>query len=70
LCKKYILFWITKKVEEAKILLKQSSGVPLNATFPILEFRTRPDLALKTLNLEKLADSGDELYNFASNTAC
>jgi hypothetical protein len=34
---------------------------------PLLEFRTKPDLALKKLNLERLADSGDE-YNVASNT--
>jgi hypothetical protein len=36
--------------------------------YPLLEFRTKPDLALKKLNLERLADSG-ELYNAASNTA-
>jgi hypothetical protein len=37
--------------------------------YPLLEFRTKPDLALKKQNLERLADSGDELYNFARNTA-
>jgi hypothetical protein len=37
--------------------------------YSLLEFRTKPDLALKQSNLEKLADSGDEYYNVASNTA-
>jgi hypothetical protein len=37
--------------------------------YPLLEFRTKPDLALKKLNLETLADCGDELYNAARNTA-
>jgi hypothetical protein len=38
--------------------------------YSLLEFRTKPDLALKKkLNLEKLADSRDELYNVASSTA-
>jgi hypothetical protein len=37
--------------------------------YPLLEFRTKPDLALKKLNFERLADSGDGLYNVASNTA-
>jgi hypothetical protein len=70
LCKKCILFWITKKVEEAKILFKeQFSGVLLNAILPIIGVRTKPDLALKRLKLERLADSGDELYNVASSTA-
>jgi hypothetical protein len=27
--------------------------------YPLLEFRTKPDLALKKLNLERLADNGD-----------
>jgi hypothetical protein len=36
--------------------------------YPLLEFRTKPDLALKKLDLERLADSGGE-YNVASNTA-
>jgi hypothetical protein len=36
---------------------------------PLLEFRTKPDLALKKLNLERLAYSRDELYNVGSNTA-
>jgi hypothetical protein len=36
--------------------------------YSLLEFRTKPDLALKTLNLERLADSGDGLFNVASNT--
>jgi hypothetical protein len=35
----------------------------------LLEFRTKPDLALKKLNVERLGDSGDELYNVASNTS-
>jgi hypothetical protein len=35
-------------MEKAKILLKrQFSGLPLNAFYPLLEFRTKPDLALK-----------------------
>jgi hypothetical protein len=37
--------------------------------YPLLEFGTTPDLALKKQNFERLADSGDELYNVASNTA-
>jgi hypothetical protein len=37
--------------------------------YPLLEFRTKPDFALKKLILERLANSGDELYNVASNTA-
>jgi hypothetical protein len=37
--------------------------------YSLLEFRTKPGLALKKLNLGRLADSGDELYNVASNTA-
>jgi hypothetical protein len=37
--------------------------------YPLLEFRTKPDLALKKLNLKRLAGSGDGLYNVASNTA-
>jgi hypothetical protein len=37
--------------------------------YPLLEFITKPDLALKKLNLETLADSGDELYNVAINSA-
>jgi hypothetical protein len=37
--------------------------------YPLLEFRTKPDFALKKLKLKRLADSGDELYNVASNTA-
>jgi hypothetical protein len=42
--------------------------------YPLLEFRTKQDLGLaflclKKLNLERLADSGDELYNVASSTA-
>jgi hypothetical protein len=37
--------------------------------YPLLELRTEPDLALKKLNLGRLADSGDELYNVASNAA-
>jgi hypothetical protein len=37
--------------------------------YPLYEFRTKPDIALKKLNLERLADSGDESYNVASNTA-
>jgi hypothetical protein len=37
--------------------------------YSLLEFRTKPDLALKMLNLERLADSRDELYNVASKTA-
>jgi hypothetical protein len=37
--------------------------------YPLLEFRTKPDLDFEKLNLERLADSGDELYNVASNTA-
>jgi hypothetical protein len=36
--------------------------------YQLLEFRTKPDLALEKLNLDRLADSGDE-YNVASNTA-
>jgi hypothetical protein len=35
--------------------------------YPLLEFRTKPDLALKKLNLDRLADNGDE-YNVASST--
>jgi hypothetical protein len=34
-----------------------------------MECRTKPDLALKNLNLKRLAESGDKLYNTASNTA-
>jgi hypothetical protein len=34
-----------------------------------LEFRTKPDLALKKMSLKRLADRGDELYNVARNTA-
>jgi hypothetical protein len=65
----YIILDNKKKMEKAKILLKkQFSGVPLNAFCALLEFRTKPDLALKKLNLERLADSRDELYNVASNT--
>jgi hypothetical protein len=37
--------------------------------YSFLEFRTSPDLALKKLTLERLANSGDELYNVASKTA-
>jgi hypothetical protein len=37
--------------------------------YSLLEFRTKPDLALKELNLERLADSGDELYSFDTDTA-
>jgi hypothetical protein len=37
--------------------------------YPLLECSTKPDLAVKKLNLEKLADSGDELYNVAIKTA-
>jgi hypothetical protein len=36
---------------------------------PLLEFKTKPNLALKKLNLESFADCVDELYNVASNTA-
>jgi hypothetical protein len=36
--------------------------------YPLLEFKTKPDLALKKLNLERLADSRDELYYVASST--
>jgi hypothetical protein len=37
--------------------------------YSLLEFRTKPDLALKKLNFERLADSKDKLYNVARNTA-
>jgi hypothetical protein len=37
--------------------------------YPLLEFRIKPDLALKKLNFGRLADSGGELHNVASNTA-
>jgi hypothetical protein len=37
--------------------------------YPVPEFRTKTDLALKKLNLEKLAESRDRLYNVHSNTA-
>jgi hypothetical protein len=37
--------------------------------YKLLEFRTKPDFSLKELNLERLADSWDELYNIARNTA-
>jgi hypothetical protein len=36
--------------------------------YPLLEFRTKPDIGLKKLELEIMADSGDDLYNVASNT--
>jgi hypothetical protein len=36
--------------------------------YQLLEFSTKPDLALKKLNLERLADSWVELYNVASST--
>jgi hypothetical protein len=36
--------------------------------YPLVEFKTKPDLALNKLHLERLAFSGDELYNVASNT--
>jgi hypothetical protein len=36
---------------------------------PLLKFRTKLDLALKKAELERLADSVDELYNVASNAA-
>jgi hypothetical protein len=36
--------------------------------YSVLEFRTKPDLALKKLNLKRLDVCGDELYNVASNT--
>jgi hypothetical protein len=42
---------------------------PAKCYNPLFEFRTKPDLALTKMNLERLADSGDELYNVASNTA-
>jgi hypothetical protein len=63
----YIILDNKKKMEKAKSLLKKFYGVPLNAFYPLLEFRTKPDL--KKLNLERLADSGDELHNVAGNTA-
>jgi hypothetical protein len=37
--------------------------------YPLLEFRIKPDLALKKLKLVRLADSGVELYKVASSTA-
>jgi hypothetical protein len=37
--------------------------------YPLLEFRTKPKLALKKMNMERLAESGDELQNVDTNTA-
>jgi hypothetical protein len=36
--------------------------------YPLLEFKTLSDLALRKLNLGRVADSGDELNNVASST--
>jgi hypothetical protein len=57
-------------MEKAKILLKkQFSGVPLNAISPIIGVQNKARFSFKKAELERLADSGDELYNVASNTA-
>jgi hypothetical protein len=34
-----------------------------------VEYRTKPDVALKMLNSERLTDMADETYNADSNTA-
>jgi hypothetical protein len=63
------MYIILDNKKRQRKLKKQFSGVPLNAILPIIGVWNKAKFSFKKAELERLVDSGDELYNVASNTA-
>jgi len=61
-CKKFVLFWITTRMERQKNVFKKTVFI-----YPT-KFYSTCYWSLENLNLERMADSGDDFCHVTNNT--